>query len=84
MHVKAVDLSYFLGVVIMVFTRTVLAEADNPPTGSGGQYPATPVSLGAHNLAPIADRVRDEPLAVPRLGRMRPIRHLPGKEMQVS
>jgi hypothetical protein len=83
-HVKAVDLSHFLGVVIMIFTRAVLAEADNSPTGSGGQYPATSVSLRAHDLAPIADRVRDDSLAVPRLARMRPIRHLPGKEMQVS
>jgi hypothetical protein len=83
-HIKAVDVSHFLGFVIMIFTRAVLAEAVNPPTGSGRQYPATSVSLRAHNLAPIADRVRDESLAVPRLGRMRPIRHLPGKEMQVS
>ena len=84
MHVKAVDLSHFLGVVIIVFTRAELAEADNQRIGSGGQHPATSVSLGAHNLVPIADRMREESLAVPRLGGMRPIRHLPGKEMQFS
>jgi hypothetical protein len=35
------------------------------PMLSRGEYPATSGSLRADNLAPIADSVRGEPLAVP-------------------
>ncbi len=84
MHVEAVDVSHFLGVVVTIFARAVLTKADNLSIGSGGQYPTTSSGLRADNLAPIADRVRGELLAVPRLRRAFPIRHLPGNEVQVS
>jgi hypothetical protein len=83
MHVKAVDLSHLFAIVIMIFGRAVLAEAVNPPIGSGGQHPATSGSLKPHSLAPIANSVRAESLAVPRLARTQPIRRLPGNQMQV-
>ncbi len=83
MHVKAVDLSHLFGIVILIFGRAILAEAVNPSIGSGGQHPAASGSLRAHNLAPITNSVRAESLAVPRLGRTQPIRHLPGNEMHV-
>jgi hypothetical protein len=84
MHIEAVYVSHLLGVVVRVFGRAVLTEADNLPIGSGGQYPATSGSLRADNLAPIADSVRCEPLAVPGLVRAIPIRRFPGGEVQVS
>jgi len=65
MHVEAVDVSHVLGVVVTIFGRAVLTEADNLPIESGGQYPATSGNLRADNLAPIADSVRGESLAVP-------------------
>jgi hypothetical protein len=83
MDVEAADLPYPFGVVIRIFRWTVLAEADNPPVGSGSQHPATEGSLRANNLAPIADGVCGESLAVPRLVRAIPIRELPGNEVQV-
>jgi len=58
-------MSHFLGVVVTIFGRAELAKADDPPIGSGGQHPATSGSLRAHNLAPIADSVCGESLAVP-------------------
>jgi hypothetical protein len=83
MHVEALDLSNSSGVVIMIFGRTILAEADDLPIASGGQHPPTSGRLRTHNLAPIAHSVRGESLAVPRLGRTIPICHLPCTEVQV-
>jgi hypothetical protein len=65
MHVEAVDVSHLLGVVVTIFGRAVLTDTDNLPIRSGGEYPATSGSLRADNLAPIADSVRGESLAVP-------------------
>jgi hypothetical protein len=84
MHVEAVDLFHLFGVVIIIFGRAVLAEADDPSIAAGGQHPATSGNLNADNLAPIVDSVRGESRAVPRLGRTIPIRDLPGNEVQVS
>lgn len=83
MHVEAVDLPYPFGVVIRIFRWTVLAEADNPPVGSGSQHPATEGGLRANNLAPIADGVCGESLAVPPLVRAIPMPQLPANQEQV-
>jgi hypothetical protein len=76
--------SHLHGVVVRVFGRAVLTEADNLHVGYGDQYPATSSSMRADNLAPIADSVRCESLAVPRLVRAIPIRRFPGSEVQLS
>jgi hypothetical protein len=41
MHVEAVDLPHRFGVMIGISRWTVLAEANKPAIGSGGQHPAT-------------------------------------------
>ncbi len=76
-------MSHLFGVVVRIFGRTVLTEADNLPVGSSRQYPAACGSLRPNDLAPVADSVRGELLAVPRLERTIPVRRLPGKDVQV-
>jgi hypothetical protein len=83
MHVQAVDVSHLFRIMIVIVGWAVLAKANRQLIASGDQHPATAGSLTAHNLAPIADSVGGESLAVPRLARTIPIRHLPGREVQV-
>lgn len=83
MHVEAMDVSHPSRIVIVIVGWAVLAEADHQLIAPGDQHPATAGSLTAHNIAPIAESVSSEPLAVPRLARSIPIRHLPGGEVQI-
>lgn len=83
LNVQAVDVSHLTGVVISVLGRPVLAEPGYALAAPRRQHPSAQGRLPIHNLCPVPDAVRGQPLAVVVLGDQNSIRSCPSRYMEV-